>query len=956
MQILILAGKSVDRQYLEAMLVDHAYTLVRLSAVSRGVRRLEKQDVDCVLVMPDGKDQTWRRAVKRIRLEYNRHVIVMTDDPRNEDDALEYGAYDWVRAGHCKPSRLRRILRHLQSHLRLEQQLEKERALIRWMEETDKFGYWSMDETGRVQWSTGIQRVLNTTGTDLADNFLSVRPFVHPDDIEVYDKANKATFEEGWPLDFEYRVVGTDGEIRHLHAKREVELDPGGNVVRAYGMARDVSLYKEFEELLYRRDAILQVLTRTAGELLLTENWEEGLNNALIELGRAAEVSRIFFFTKSDDGEGGDALSLRFEWASDDVPEDMRISGFSDGTFSARYKAWRNNLLMGKVMTGHVRDLHKAERELFEATGAKSIMIVPVFAGSNWWGVIGLSENRREREWLPMEVESIVMAANIFGSAIQYGILGRELMAANRSAEEASAAALEANMAKSMFLANMSHEIRTPISGILGMAEMMVTTGLTEEQREHMDMIRDAAGGLLRIINDILDISKIEAGKMELKPVDYEFRSELDTIVRSFGPQAELNNLVFRYSVSEGVPVMVNGDADRLGQVLWNLIGNAMKFTERGLVELTVEVSKREADRTCLLFKVMDTGVGIEEGKLNSIFDSFTQADSSLRKKHQGTGLGLTISRQLVNMMGGEIGVESKVGMGTTFHFTAWVGVAEEQKPVVKKQEKTTPETLHLNILLAEDNPLNRKYLTHFLSMFGHTIVQAQNGLEVLRVLAAKGREIDLVLMDVQMPEMSGIEATRAIRESSGKKYDRTIPIIALTAYAMKGDRERMLEAGMDDYVSKPVDMQALSAAIVRCMTQSPSKKRRPLSPSSISAPTPPKPVEVELDMDGLMARFEGNTELLKDILDLFILEADDKLKNLEKSATAQDAKRMGIALHSITNIASHVLAMDIVTQSRKLEKKCYLGEVDEVVEELEELKPRFVSLVASVKKYAGTL
>ncbi|HKI80069.1 MAG TPA: response regulator, partial [Pseudodesulfovibrio sp.] len=485
----------------------------------------------------------------------------------------------------------------------------------------------------------------------------------------------------------------------------------------------------------------------------------------------------------------------------------------------------------------------------------------------------------------------------------------------------------------------MSHEIRTPISGILGMAEMMVTTGLTETQREHMDMIRDASNSLLNIVNDILDISKIEAGRMELKPEDFTFRSALETSVRSFGPQAELNGLVFRYTVADDVPARLNGDPDRLGQVLWNLIGNALKFTPRGLVELTVELSRVEAGRACLQFKVRDTGVGIPEDKLDAVFDSFTQADSSLRKKHQGTGLGLTISRQLVNMMGGEIGVESAVGKGSTFFFTAWFGLAEKQKPEAAPARSRTPRTLHLNILLADDNPMNRKYLQHFLTMFGHTVTTAENGVQALEALRENGRTLDVILMDVQMPEMSGLEATRAIRESDGRLYDRRIPIIALTAYAMKGDRERMLDAGMDDYVSKPVDMHKLSEAIVRCTAD--REAGREFACRRASAPPEPKPremPEVTLDVDSLSRRFEGNMDLFKDILDLFLLEARAKREDLHRGLEAMDAKVVASALHSITNISSHVLAMDLVKQSRELEKRCYCGEMDAVKEGVKSL------------------
>ena len=825
--------------------------------------------------------------------------------------------------------------------------------MLEWMERTDKFGYWEMDEGGRFHWSKGIRRVLGREGPDISRDFDSLRECVHPDDLEIFDRANEATFKQGWPLDFEYRIMSTDGKVRYLHSNREVELDPGGGVARAWGVARDVSLHKEFEDLLFRRDSILQALTVFASRFLRHSSWEEGVDRALEELAKATDATRAYLFSRTGESKENESLSLECEWSAEGIPSLLEGAGGPGHGVFIRSDSWRTALLRRKVIAGHVKDFHKEERKVFQATGARSMLIVPVFAGSTWWGVLGLTEHRRERDWLPVEIESLVLAANIFGSAIHYTAMAGELREANKTAEEASSAALEANMAKSMFLANMSHEIRTPISGILGMAEMLVTTGLNEEQREHVDMVRDASNSLLAIVNDILDISKIEAGKMELQPEDHDFRTELKTCVRSFGPQAEANGIVFRYNVDDDVPKRVNGDAARLGQVLRNLIGNAIKFTARGLVELTVSVSKWEEDRFCLLFRVSDTGEGIAKDKLDAIFDVFIQADSSLRKKHQGTGLGLAISRELVHMMGGEIGVESELGKGSTFHFTAWFGRAETGESVEKETRTRSPETLHLNILLAEDNAMNRKYLTHFLTMFGHTIVTAENGIEALNALETGGRKIDLVLMDVQMPEMSGIEATRAIRESDGRFFDRAIPIIALTAYAMKGDRERMIEAGMDDYVSKPVDMQELSAAIVRCVDgKRPAGGGRAVQkPSQAIGPAPES-----LDLDGLLERFKGNTELLKDILDLFIVESAEKIEMLEESMKAMDGKAMGAALHSITNIAIHVLAEDVVQRSRALEKRCYLGELEPVIAEVEDMKPRLHELVRSVGAALATL
>lgn len=945
MKILILAGKNVGLDVAAMLSGEHEVVEVRLSMVSRGVRRLEKENADCVVLVPNDDDSSWPRAISRIRDEYRLHVIMLTQEEPSQRKALKLGAHDCFGFNDGTRTCLARSLHHLEDILSLEHRLVGNREMLDWMERTDKFGSWEMDGDGRFKWSEGFRRVFGRENIRLERGFKGLREFVHPEDLDIFDRANEATFDQGWPLDFEYRVLAEGGKVRHLHVNREVELDSGGNVARAWGIARDVSLYKEFEELLSRRDSILQVLTVFASRFLHHSNWEEGFGRALGELGKSTDVTRVYLFNKTGELEEGETFDLQYEWTAEGIEPILAGPGFRIQDLAARFAAWRTALIRGKVITGHTRDFHKDERKMFEATGAKSVIIVPVFAGSAWWGFLGLSEHRRERDWLPVEIESLVLAANIFGSAIHYTTMAEQLREANRTAEEASSAALEANMAKSMFLANMSHEIRTPISGILGMAEMLVTTGLKEDQREHVDMIRDASNALLEIVNDVLDISKIEAGKMELQPEDFVFRNELKTCVRSFGPQASAAGLVFRYSVAEDVPKMVRGDVAKLGQILRNLIGNALKFTEHGLVELNISMSKREGDRFCLLFRVSDTGEGIAADKLDSIFDEFIQADSSLRKKHKGTGLGLAISRELVHMMGGEIGVESEPGNGSTFHFTAWFGRTQAGEPVAEEEKGRTPEALHLHILLAEDNPMNRKYLTHFLTMFGHTIVTAENGIEALDILKSQGREIDLVLMDIQMPEMSGIEATRAIRESDGRLFDRSIPVIALTAYAMKGDRERMINAGMDDYVSKPVDMQELSAVIVRSMAAKKGERGKPLA-----APPLTEPPAMTLDMDALMQRFQGNTELFKDILDLFLVEAFDKIAKLDKSVEDLDAKEVGAALHSITNIASHVLAMDVVRRSRDLEKRCYLGELELVIEEIGGLKSRLLELVRAVE------
>lgn len=957
MRILLLIGKEVDEAAVLHLLGDAEVVVARYATVSRGVRRLEDSPADLVLMVPDSVDHSWERAVYRAWDEYETWSVLLTRGTLLPDpDAA--GVFDTFPMETVKRENLVRCFRHLKRQVTLEGELRQQKVLMDWVEKTGRLGSWQMDVGGKTTWSDGVRRILGDDGR-LSEDFTSVRQFICPEDLEIYDQANKATFEQGWPLDFEYRIRVGEDDIRYLHLHRRVEHGDGGTVDRAYGMLRDVTAEREFENYLFKRDAILQVVGHFAERFLREPDWESGIDSGLEALGKATGVSRVFIFEQKQ-GQGDDApSSMTHEWAAPLVKPIIDLPEVQNQTFSPTFDRWKNTLLSHKAVAGHVRNFQSEEKAFFKITQAQSIMIVPVFVGERGWGFIGLSEHREEREWSPSEIESMTMVADIFGAAILRSRMEDLLKEANRSAEEAKVMALEANQAKSRFLANMSHEMRTPISGILGMAEMTITTGLTAEQREHMDMIRDAANSLLSLINDVLDISKIEAAKMELMSEDFDVRSAVETTVRPFAVVADGKSVVFQYTIADDVPARLNGDPDRLAQVLRNLLGNSMKFTERGLVELQVEVHERQVGRTCLLFTVRDTGEGIAPDMLDSIFESFTQADSSVRKRHQGTGLGLTISRELVGLMGGEIGVDSEPGRGSIFSFTAWFGNTTQVADKVKSASAIVHQTMHLNLLLAEDNPLNQKFLTHFLSIFGHTVMVAENGIEVLEILNRRGREIDLVLMDIQMPEMGGIEATQRIRSSDGKNYDPAVPIIALTAYAMKGDKERMFAAGMDDYVSKPVDMKELSAAIARSVAQHPHSWRVPVRPRSISRERQKEGLEktaVKLDMESLIGRFDGNIDLLKEILDLFLAEAHQKLENLDAAFKNRDLGELGVALHSITNIASHVLAMDVVILSGQLEKQCYHGTLDDLTEGIAELRPQFVALIGAVGDCARTL
>ncbi len=475
-------------------------------------------------------------------------------------------------------------------------------------------------------------------------------------------------------------------------------------------------------------------------------------------------------------------------------------------------------------------------------------------------------------------------------------------------------AAKAGEQAKSHFLANITHEIRTPMIGILGMTELTLATRLTEKQREYLEMARHSAQSLLTVLNDIVDYARIEVGVLELARLPFDLYATVEETVSVFRPLAAKKNMVIGYQFIGNVPRELIGDASRLRQVLINLVGNAVKFTDAGSVVLTI--TRSDTDQTDgkakLHLAVRDTGIGIPSDKIPAIFDSFTQADVSAARRYQGAGLGLAIVRHLVEMQEGTYGVESEEGQGSVFWFALTFALPEA--PAI--ENRTTagsgpnqPRTL--TILLAEDNPINQIYVQELLEMDGHEVVVAHTGRRALEAL--RRQRFDVILMDIQMPEMDGLEATRAIRSDRSGDFDPNIPIVALTAHALKGDREAFLRAGMNEYLSKPVSPAGLEAALAKAVGD--------------AAPVPAAPgPETDnrqdlLDWPELMAKARGNTGFLMKLFGAFVAEQPVNLESMREALAMADFDQLAFMAHSLKGASATMCAPVLREASHDLER-----------------------------------
>jgi signal transduction histidine kinase/CheY-like chemotaxis protein/HPt (histidine-containing phosphotransfer) domain-containing protein len=593
-----------------------------------------------------------------------------------------------------------------------------------------------------------------------------------------------------------------------------------------YLFFRDITTQKEAEEKiranehklqninksLLRNEKMLTSIAFATKELLSNSDFQKATQKAITILGDGAGADRAYLFENSTDEDGNVYSSQRFEWSAMDVPteidnpelQNLPISVFGESmTF----------LLENEIYLNVVEVIEdEGLRALLESQGIKSILLIPIFVEKKFWGFVGFDDCHRERVWSDAETALLISFAESISNAIERKNMEQNLRLSMEQAKEAS-------IAKSEFLANMSHEIRTPLNGVIGFSDLLMKTDLNQTQQEFLKSIIQSGNLLLALINDVLDFSKIEAGKLDLSPVKVNLAKLAKETLNLIEPSLNQKGIKLIISLDPDLPKGVFVDATRIKQVMINLLSNSAKFTHKGEIELSIQqVGSKENEKTAELeFAVRDTGIGISKEKEQIIFEAFAQEDNSTTRKYGGTGLGLTISNKILQLMQSRLELQTKLGEGSRFSFRLTLPIVEieEEASLLNTNKEKFNHNLQtssknsqngesdLKILLVDDNPVNM--------LLAKTIVK--NLIPKVKILEAKnGREAvdifvkdnpSMIFMDIQMPEMSGYEATIEIRRIENNT--RRVPIVALTAGTVKGEFERCIEVGMDNYLSKPV-------------------------------------------------------------------------------------------------------------------------------------------------------
>ena len=714
------------------------------------------------VVAPEYLEETWQLLARKTRGKTPSAYVLEVIAKDGHRVVLEVNSR--LTHEHGKPTGVQGIARDITERKRIERKLKNSELQLNEAQRIAHVGSWEFEAaTQELRWTDELWRIFGLEAREFGLPFEEFLSLVHPDDHEIVKSIEEKVREGSTEFAYDYRIIRPDGAVRVLRASGRIICDGLGQLVKITGIDQDITEQKRIEEELTNNE--LQLIE--AQHSALIGNWE------------------------------WDLVSNKTSW-SDGL---YGIYGIQPEDLNPSYERYLNLV-------------HPDDRE--RVSGMVAQVLQDRQGRTLEHRIIRTDKSVRYHH---VNTKVIVnddgQPVKLFGTA--QDITDRIYM--ENELKEARDAAIESARLKSEFLANMSHEIRTPMNGVIGMTGLLLDTDLDAEQREFAETIRSSGEALLTIVNDILDFSKIEAGKLHFDVVNFDLRNAVEGTVELLADRAREKTIEFASFVHSDVPTALRGDPGRLRQVLTNLTGNALKFTEQGEVVVTAEKKFESDSAVTILFSVSDTGIGISEETRKKLFQGFTQADGSTTRKYGGTGLGLSISKQLVAMMGGHIGVISTPGKGSTFWFTACFDKQTSTMPVPALEIKSLE---NVRVLIVDDNATNRKILAHQVRSWGmihDETDSAERALSLLREAAKQGTDYGLAILDLLMPEVDGFELARAIKSDSSIA---SVRIVMLTSLGQRGDGAKARNAGIAAYLTKPVKQSQLFDCLTTVLNTTP--------------------------------------------------------------------------------------------------------------------------------------